>query len=114
MNIEDERKAFEAAIENKRLYQNKLGRWNGERYVFTKDEWTHKPLVQVLFETWLEAKAHVEEMANAYTVEGSPSDGYCVWGEDDFGNIYTVGVKHACEGDAKQWAKDNGYRVIDE
>lgn len=90
MNIEDERKAFEA--------------WRDKQ-----PTGMHADLA-----SWLAAKAQAAEMANTYTVEGSPSDGYCIWGEDDFGNIYTVGCKHACESDAKQWAIDNGYRVIDE
>jgi len=104
MNIEEERKAFEAEV-LKTMEPGFLRRWlvdGVEQYGLYECQYN--------FDIWLAAKTHAAEMAKPVAT----------WYE-------TMGDKFAlvCSGDnerrlfesvaeAKVWAQANGYRVVDE
>ena len=109
MNIEEERKAFLEAMKPKLIAAFGCGCLE-EGY--DKDTFNNEN-AQEFFECWLAAKEHAAEMAKgAVHVKKRPHKlhGWGVY----VGNTYHMRLAiGATKEDATQWAKDNGYRVIE-
>lgn len=113
MTEEEERKAFEASVVANKIV-NDIGitsEWDGSRYVSKFS--SSKPYTQAMFEVWLAAKAHAIEMHKPKcTIEQVFPMNAKIWNViDSFGD--RVAWSNESKEDAVQWAKDNGYRVIE-
>lgn len=118
MNIEEEREAFEENGFPSPLIQVCLTFTEGAYVPLREKQSIHSQKLadhcNKLFPVWLAAKAHAAEMAkDAVRVKKRPFKLHG-WG------VYVGGTYHmrlaigATKEDATQWAKDNGYRVIEE
>lgn len=103
MNLEEERKAFEKAVENNSLN----AKWFLTQYRGK----------EAMFELWLAAKAHAAEEAKP-TVKIVPSTG----AQASYPYIVSLFEGEAFNGvledfrtetEARAWATANGYRVIE-
>lgn len=114
MNIEEERKAFEEAY-----LQNRMD------YAVSKNLSIEIMRVRVLemlggdlyphtmFDIWLAAKKHAEEMAKPVCIIWEKKSSiHFPWKVDNYG---AETVHHAATAEeARVWATSNGYRVIEE
>lgn len=108
MNIEEERKAFEANVLTTGLFKSVT--WNGERYAFIGGGLC---MTQDYFEVWLKAKRHAVEMAKpTCVVFQTMANTYTVKYLDQGRPIEERGFK--TEAEAIKWTKDFGYRVAEE
>lgn len=89
MDIEEERKAFD-------IYEEEQ---------LKKDQWWMYGFDA--FEVWLAAKVHAAEMAKPVRIASDYTDQWFAFQPSWKGPVF------ASESDAIQWAKDNGYRVIE-
>lgn len=115
MNIEEERKAFEAGITEADLMPALSTIWAGDKYIFRSQKLTHKPLLQVYFEVWLKAKAHAEEILKAKKRarirQSSATRLFYALVEDR--NWRSTGTPYNTANEAAVWLSQNGYQVIE-
>lgn len=103
MNIEEERKAFEASVLGGTVFA--AIKWNGSKYTFHDGG---SCMTQDMFDVWLKAKAHAAEMAKpVYNPE--PYNGG--WGVQDLQHKYWHTLQTKAQ--AIEEAKEQGYRVIE-
>lgn len=103
MNIEEERKAFEA---------DQLKRYPGVCLVRWPKVYRNQ-YVEAAFQGWLAAKKHAEEMANPKVVieQSFPKSADSWTVINSFGD--PVDYFRTAE-EARVWATSNGYRVVEE
>lgn len=114
MNIEEERKAFEAAFLKNRMDYAQASGLSVEVMRQTVLRSIEQGLIpKAMFEIWLAAKAHAEEMHKPKcTIEQMFPINVKIWNViDSFGD--RVAWSNESKEDAVQWAKENGYRVIE-
>jgi hypothetical protein len=119
MNIDEERKAFEAAvIANKIMVKiDTSSIWNGERYVSKFS--SKKAYTQAMFEVWLAAKARAVEMAKPCAIlTETPLGSWKLEVKNPANGLYFPVFSVSGFDDNKaiviKWAINNGYRVIEE
>lgn len=106
MNIEEERKAFLIHFPPACCLNFSDGKWSTSNASIYQENVL--VIACVRWESWLAAKAHVEEMAKPACILEVSDDVYRLrlsWRPDDFLNF----IK---EENARAWAKENGYRVL--
>lgn len=91
MNIEEERKVFEES----------------DALEFCR----YSAFEEDYFKVWIAAKEHAKEMEKRYAIV---YEGIYGWGVRDVQTNDVVKFEFSDQREAEQWAKDNGYRVVDE
>jgi hypothetical protein len=125
MNLEEERKAFEAAMvkviadKAQAMYGDNVKRDSVEeqarKYIANLDE--EESLFSVHFAMWCAAKAHAAEMAKPVArVSLSSVANWIVYGLCSHGGTFNgiIGKDFTNKAAAVTWAKASGYRVVEE
>jgi len=117
MNIEEERKAFEATLFPETGKPVACVSFVDGKYRYSDGR---EAMTQDYFDVWLKAKAHAEEMAKPEVVimrkgRSAAPTGYpfnvCLFEGETFNGVLE---DFRTREDAERWAKDNGYRVVSE
>lgn len=101
INIEEERVAFD--------YATPL-----DEYVTITNREYYNLYREHLFGIWLKAKEHAVEMAKQEVEFQESIYGWSVYAMRNGQRSFTASMEHSSKDDAVQWAKGNGYRVIEE
>lgn len=114
MDLEEERKAFEAEVKEATQYVARvdLYKWNNEnkRYEYVAESNKRKPLPQLLFEVWLAAKQHLLNSQKPKCEVFETMGGSFRVTQHNTRN--TLFLTSESMGAALKWAEQNGYQRV--
>lgn len=113
INIEEERVAFQIALAS--IYTKGREKTHPTWCEVVKRKVESGQLIgPTLFKVWLAAKEHAVEIAKQEVEFQESIYGWCVYAMRNGQRSFTASMEHSSKDDAVQWAKANGYRVIEE